>query len=326
MKSQHIAIAVTALACIALPVGAGSAAPPPEGAASKPASAQVYDEKADAAKAIDAALAKAKRNHTRVLVQWGANWCGWCKMLHATFQTDKDIGKELRYEYEVVFVDVGRFDRNIELSAKFGADLKKSGLPFLTVIDADGRPVANQETGSLELPSGAQAKGHDVAKVMAFLKSNEAAKVKAADVLAVGVAEAKRDGKLVFLHFGAPWCGWCHRLEDWMARPDIAPILAKAFVDIKIDTDRMPGGQEMLTAHSQGKNGGIPWFELLDANGNALVNSSAPKSGNIGFPAQPEEIAWFVEMLRKSGAKLGAEDIAALEESLAKPAKTAANG
>lgn len=323
MKPHRIVTALTALACIVLPAEPGSAAAPPEGAQAKPAAAQVYDEKADAAKALDEALAKARRNHTRVLVQWGANWCGWCKMLHATFQTDKDISRELRYEYEVVFVDVGRFDRNLELSTKFGADLKKHGLPYLTVIDADGRPVANQETGSLELPAGAQAKGHDVAKVMAFLRLNEAAKVKADDVLAVGVAEAKRDGKLVFLHFGAPWCGWCHRLEDWMARPDIAPILSKAFVDIKIDTDRMPGGQEMLTARSQGRNGGIPWFAFLDADGKALVNSSAPQSGNIGFPAQPEEIAWFAEMLRKSGAKLGAADIAALEASLAKPA---ANG
>ena len=33
-----------------------------------------------------------------------------------------------------------------------------------------------------------------------------------------------------------------------MARPEIAPILAKDFVDLKIDQDRMTGGKEMVAA------------------------------------------------------------------------------
>lgn len=37
----------------------------------------VYDESADAAADIAAALAAAETKHTRVLIQWGANWCGW---------------------------------------------------------------------------------------------------------------------------------------------------------------------------------------------------------------------------------------------------------
>lgn len=287
----------------------------PAAAQAKP-SVAIYDEKADAAKAIDAALAKAKRNHTRVLVQWGANWCGWCKMLHATCGSDKDIKKKLQYEYEVVLVDVGRFDKHMELAAKYGATLKESGLPFLTVLDEQGAAVANQETGSLEKPKGTEPPGHDTAKVLAFLTGHQAPAMKADEQLAAAVASAKRDGKLVFLHFGAPWCGWCHKLEDWMAKPEISAILGKAFVDVKVDTDRMSGGAELLKSHSQGKNGGIPWCEILGPDGAPLVNSNGPK-GNIGFPAQPDEIAWFVEMLKRSGAKLSAEEIATLEASLA---------
>jgi len=293
-------------------------AAPAAGGATKAKQEFIYDDKADAAKEIDAAIARAKRNHTRVLVQWGANWCGWCKKLHATCASDKDIAKELRYEYEVVLVNIGQFDRNMELATKLGAELKKNGVPFLTVLGDDGKPVANQETGSLEDP---KAKAHDPAKVMAFLKANQAATLKASDVLAAGVAKAKTEGKLVFLHFGAPWCGWCHKLEDWMAKPEIAAVLSKAFVDVKIDTDRMDGGQELLNADSKGKNGGIPWCEILGADGKALVNSNAPKSGNIGFPAQADEIAWFAEMLKQSGAKLSAEDVAVLTGSLQQPAK-----
>src|SRR5215216_5325616 len=66
----------------------------------KPAKAEVaiYDESADAQKQIDAALAKAKKENRRVLIQWGGNWCGWCRLLHAKFQSDAAIRKELSYE------------------------------------------------------------------------------------------------------------------------------------------------------------------------------------------------------------------------------------
>jgi len=310
---------LSALLAVMGPLATAARAGDPPSAPAKQAVAKekpVYDEKADAAKDIAAAVARAEKNHSRVLVQWGANWCGWCRMLHATSQSDKPIAKELHDEYEVVYVDVGRFDKHMELATKYGADLKKEGLPYLTVIAGDDKAVANQETGSLELPKGAQAKGHDAAKVLAFLKANEAPRVKADDVLAAGIARAKSEGKLVFLHFGAPWCGWCHKLEAWMAKPEVARILGNAFVDVKVDTDRMPGGQELLRAHSQGKNGGIPWFEFLDADGKALANSNAPKGGNIGFPAQPDEIAWFAEMLRASKARMSEKEISELGDSL----------
>ena len=279
---------------------------------------RIYDDTADAAKEIEAALARARREHTRVLIQWGANWCGWCTKLHATCAKDSDIAKELRDEYEVVLVDIGQFDRNMELAARLGAKLKENGVPFLTILGEDGAPVANRETGSLEDPA---TKSHDPAKVMALLKSHEAPRLKAGEVLAAGVAKAKAEDKLVFLHFGAPWCGWCHRLEDWMAKPEIAAVLSKAFVAVKVDTDRMEGGQALLVAESKGKNGGIPWCEILDGEGKAIVDSNAPESGNIGFPAKPDEIAWFARMLERAGPRLSAEDVALLTRSLQAPAK-----
>lgn len=103
-----------------------------------------------------------------------------------------------------------------------------------------------------------------------------------------------------------------------MAQPEVAAILAKAFVDVKVDTDRMTGGQALLEKHAGGKSTGIPWFVFLSADGKPLANSTAA-DGNIGFPAKPAEIAWFVDMLRKSGAKLTPDEIGALEKSLAAP-------
>lgn len=299
----------------------GWAGEPPAAAPAKAEqAAPIYDEKADAAKDIAQALAAAKRDHSRVLVQWGANWCGWCKLLHRLSKDDPAISRELLYEYNVVLVDVGRFDKHLDLAERYGADLKGGGLPYLTILDESGTVIINQETGALEKPKGSGPAGHDPTKVLGFLKTHQATPPAAEKVLADGLAAAGSASKRAFVHFGAPWCGWCHRLEAWMAKPEVAAILAKEFVDVKIDTDRMDGGQALLDKHSQGKSGGIPWFEILAADGTVLATSTGP-DGNIGFPAKPDEIAWFTGMLRKSATHLGPDDIAALEASLAPPAK-----
>src|SRR5271157_4027090 len=41
------------------------------------------------------ALDVAAREHKHVLLQFGANWCGWCHKLHTLFDTDKQIGEIL---------------------------------------------------------------------------------------------------------------------------------------------------------------------------------------------------------------------------------------
>ncbi len=268
----------------------------------------IYDEHADAKQQIAAAVKKAKQEDKRVLIQWGANWCHWCHLLHDLFRSDRAIATELRNEYEVVLVDMGKFDKNKDVAAGYGADIR--GIPFLTVLDADGAVVVNQPTDPLE-----DGPKHSPEKVLAFLKEHQVPTKNAHEVLAAGVARAKAEGKLVFLHFGAPWCGWCHRLDDWMAREDVAPRLAKDFVCVKIDEDRMAEGKEVEHQLRDGKSGGIPWIVFLDGDGKPLVTSDGPH-GNVGFPAKPEEIAHFVGMLNQVKQHLTAEDVAALEASL----------
>lgn len=126
----------------------------------------VYDEAADAKKEVAAAVAKAKAEKKRVLVTLGGNWCGWCRLLDELFRTDEKVSAELAKAYVPVKVDVGRMTKNLELAASWGADPKK-GVPLLVVLDGKGKAVKVQDTGSLEA-----GKGHDPAKVLAFLKEN----------------------------------------------------------------------------------------------------------------------------------------------------------
>jgi len=298
---------------------AAPAAQAAQAAPARPARPAIYDEQADGRAQIAAALARATHENRRVLIQWGANWCSWCHLLHELFERNQDIAKKLQYEYDLVLLDIGRRDKHMDLAREYGVDLSKEGVPYLTVLAADGRVLAHQETGALEVP-GQQA--HDPDKVLAFLTQHQAEYPKAEDLLQEALQSAGRDGRAVFLHFGAPWCPWCHKLDDWLAGPRPSELLGRAFVERKIDVDRTVGGDELLARLRGSSKGGIPWFALLAADGRVLATSDAPK-GNIGFPVQPDEIAWFGGMLHKAGGKL---DAAAIDELLAslQPASQAA--
>lgn len=105
-----------------------------------------------------------------------------------------------------------------------------------------------------------------------------------------------------------------------MARPEVAAILDKEFVDLKIDVDRMPGGKAILSRYND-KAKGIPWFAFVDAKGKALATSDDAKGENIGFPSAPGEIEHFTKMLETTHRKLSKGDIEQLAASLRAEAK-----
>jgi len=134
----------------------------------KSARPAIYDTKADGTKQIADALALAKREHKHVLLQFGANWCGWCHKLHKLFQTDKQIAAYLKSNFVLVLVDVDKVDgktHNADINERYGNPMRL-GLPALVVLDASGKQLTTQDSGKLE-----QGDHHDPAKVMEFLKA-----------------------------------------------------------------------------------------------------------------------------------------------------------
>jgi thiol:disulfide interchange protein len=130
----------------------------------------IYDTTAVATVQIAEALADAKATDREVLIQWGANWCKWCRLLHGMLTEDSLVHQTLESRYVWVLVDVGRKNKNLDLMAKYKVDPKK-GIPYLTVLDTTGAVVINQETGALETHDK-EHPGHDPGKVVAFLKSH----------------------------------------------------------------------------------------------------------------------------------------------------------
>jgi hypothetical protein len=94
------------------------------------------------------------------------------------------------------------------------------------------------------------------------------------------------------------------------------------YITVKIDTDRMTHGRsvaEQLRGTPQGR-GGIPWIAILDSKGEKLMTSDGP-AGNIGYPAEPQEIEHFIAMLRATAKSMTSEQIGQVESLLTEAAK-----
>jgi thioredoxin 1 len=95
---------------------------------------QLYKADANAAQDIRQALTAASKQHKNVLLDFGGNWCLDCHVLDNAFQQPR-IAPLLNSNYIVVHVDVGKYDKNLDLAKKYHVDLEK-GVPSLAVLDA----------------------------------------------------------------------------------------------------------------------------------------------------------------------------------------------
>ncbi|HYG33486.1 MAG TPA: thioredoxin family protein [Clostridia bacterium] len=130
--------------------------------ASKGGRPKIYDESLDGVKQLEEALVAAKMDNKHVLLQFGANWCGWCHKLHKLFETDEAIGEVVKANYVVVLVDVNK-GHNANLVSKYRAE--GLGLPCITILDSTGKHLTTKNTAELE-----EGDHHSPAKVLAFLK------------------------------------------------------------------------------------------------------------------------------------------------------------
>ena len=109
---------------------------------------QLYPDPVDAQVEIDAALASAKKDHKRVLVIFGANWCYDCHVLDATLRSAR-VAPLVAANYHVIHINIGDGDRNGDLADRFEVPLKK-GIPSLAVLDSSGQLVTSQKQGEFE--------------------------------------------------------------------------------------------------------------------------------------------------------------------------------
>ena len=146
-----------ALACCVLAMLAIAGTVP---AAEAPASLP-YDETADARADVAHALTLAKRDGKSVLMVFGANWCKDCRVLDQELRQGR-LARLMDRRYVVVKVDVGDFDRNLDLARAYDNPVRK-GIPSVAVVSADNKPMFSTQAGEL-----ASARGMGEAAIYRF--------------------------------------------------------------------------------------------------------------------------------------------------------------
>lgn len=105
-----------------------------------------YNEQANASADVQQALKAARVNHRNVLLVFGANWCKDCRVLdqalHGTSQGLID-GK-----FNVVKIDVGNFDKNLDLAKHYGNPIEK-GIPAVVVVSPSDQVIYSTKGGEL---------------------------------------------------------------------------------------------------------------------------------------------------------------------------------
>jgi len=106
-----------------------------------------YDEAATPAQAdaaVNAAFDRAKKSHKRVLIDLGGNWCGDCIVLSNLMELP-ELKPFVEKHFEVVVIDVGRFNKNLQVPARFGCTARLIGVPTVIIATPDGRLVNGKD-------------------------------------------------------------------------------------------------------------------------------------------------------------------------------------
>lgn len=90
---------------------------------------------------IDLSISKGKQP----VVIFGGNWCPDCRILEGTLAMPT-IKKFLQQHYQVMHIDIGRYDRNMELMDHLNIESKK-GVPRVVILDLE-KNIVNSSTSS----------------------------------------------------------------------------------------------------------------------------------------------------------------------------------
>tara|TARA_B110000003_G_C16563830_1_gene501529 strand:- start:747 stop:1178 length:432 start_codon:yes stop_codon:yes gene_type:complete len=104
-----------------------------------------YDEKIIDSSELDKFINQSINNDKQPVVIFGGNWCPDCRILAGTLAMPT-IKKFLQRYYRIIHIDIGRYDRNMELMNHLNIEPKK-GVPRVVILDFK-KNIVNSSTSS----------------------------------------------------------------------------------------------------------------------------------------------------------------------------------
>ncbi|MEM7281457.1 MAG: thioredoxin family protein [Pseudomonadota bacterium] len=107
-----------------------------------------FDASADAELEVAEAMSRSKDTGKILMVTFGANWCADCRNLYKALR-DEEVAAYLDKTFVMVNVDIGEFDRNLELASSLDVSLNM-GVPVAAFFDPAGETIGNTNEGQLD--------------------------------------------------------------------------------------------------------------------------------------------------------------------------------
>lgn len=114
----------------------------------RPASRDIYPDPAQAKGDLAAAIKTAAATHKRILIDFGGNWCGDCRVLDIYFHNQANL-PILESNFVLVDVNIGHMDENLDIAKRYQVPLDK-GVPALAVLNENGKLLYSQKSGEFE--------------------------------------------------------------------------------------------------------------------------------------------------------------------------------
>lgn len=103
-----------------------------------------YNTAANADADVAAARAKAKAENKLLLIDLGGNWCPDCRILAGVMKLP-EVQRFVDKHYVHVMVDVGRFDKNLQIPAHYGMTERLVGVPSVLIVDPKTDRLLNRD-------------------------------------------------------------------------------------------------------------------------------------------------------------------------------------
>jgi thiol-disulfide isomerase/thioredoxin len=161
-----------------------------------------------------------------------------------------------------------------------------------------------------------------------FYGSAQHSPLSADQTMQEAMQQAAKEKKNIMVIFHASWCGWCRKMDSSINDKTCKKFFDDNYVIMHMvayesadkKTLENPGVYQFLRKYNS-DNLGLPSWLVFDKDGNLLADSQIKPDGasittkgeNVGCPATPKEVAYFIDVLKKTG-HLSAAQKAAVEK------------